>query len=246
MMSKQPEISVIVPVMNEAGNIQPLITDIVLAFAGRQIEIIYVNDASNDETYTELVAEKAKHNCLRVITHNRRSGQSAALRTGILAARADRIATLDGDGQNLPSDLVALETAWQAEKKTFGGLVMAAGVRQKRQDSYGKRVASRWAKRIRAWMLKDQHPDSGCGIKVFDRELFLRLPYFNHIHRFMPALANREGAIVLAVPVGHAARQVGVSKYRILDRLVVGISDILGVWWLIRRSPKSLKSEELE
>jgi len=245
-MSKQPEISVIVPVMNEAGNIEPLITDIVSAFAGRQIEIIYVNDASNDATYAELVAEKAKHSCLRAITHSRRSGQSAALRTGILAARADLIATLDGDGQNLPADLVTLETAWQSEKANFGGLVMAAGVRQNRQDSLGKRIASRWAKRIRAWMLKDQHPDSGCGIKVFDRELFLRLPYFNHIHRFMPALANREGATVLAVHVGHAARQVGVSKYRILDRLIVGISDILGVWWLIRRSPKSLKSEELE
>jgi dolichol-phosphate mannosyltransferase len=245
-MSKQPEISVIVPVMNEAGNIEPLITDIVSAFQGRQIEIIYVDDASNDATHAELVAEKAKHSCLRAITHSHRSGQSAALRTGILAARADLIATLDGDGQNLPADLLTLEIAWQSEKASFGGLVMAAGVRQKRQDSLGKRIASRWAKRIRAWMLKDQHPDSGCGIKVFDRELFLRLPYFNHIHRFMPTLANREGATVLAVPVGHAARQVGVSKYRILDRLIVGISDILGVWWLIRRSPKSLKIEELE
>jgi dolichol-phosphate mannosyltransferase len=244
-MKDHPEISVVVPVMNEAGNIQPLIHAIDAAFAKRSIEIIYVNDASTDNTLDELKAEKAKCKHLRVITHSKRSGQSAALRTGIFAARADRIATLDGDGQNPPADLVDLEQAWQAAKQQHM-LVMVAGVRQKRQDNLGKRMASRWAKRLRAWLLGDSHPDSGCGIKVFDRALFLRMPYFNHIHRFMPILAKREGAEVLAVPVGHAARQVGSSKYGNLDRLLVGIADIRGVMWLMRRSPKQLETQELD
>ncbi|MGB2166560.1 MAG: glycosyltransferase [Candidatus Puniceispirillales bacterium] len=244
-MTHHPEISVVVPVMNEAGNIAPLIHAIDAAFSKRSIEIIYVNDASTDSTLDELKAEKAKRKHLRVINHSKRSGQSAALRTGILSAKADRIATLDGDGQNPPADLVNLEQAWQKAKQHHL-MVMAAGVRQKRQDSLGKRVASRWARRLRAWLLGDSHPDSGCGIKVFDRALFLRMPYFNHIHRFMPILAKREGAEVLAVPVSHAARQIGNSKYGNLDRLLVGIADIRGVRWLMRRSPKMLETQELE
>lgn len=240
-----PEISVVVPVMNEAGNIQPLIVGIEAAFGKRAIEIIYVNDASTDATLDELKAEKATRPHLRIITHSKRSGQSAALRTGIFAARSERIATLDGDGQNPPADLVHLEKVWQQSKQDHD-LVMAAGVRQKRQDNLGKQVASRIAKRLRAWLLGDKHPDSGCGIKVFDRALFLRMPYFNHIHRFMPIIAKREGAEVLAVPVDHAARQVGSSKYGNLDRLLVGIADIRGVMWLMRRSPKNLETQELE
>lgn len=244
-MTNHPDISVIVPVMNEAGNIKPLITAIDEAFANRSIEIIYVNDASTDSTLDELVAEKASRKHLRIINHGKRSGQSAALRTGIFAARAETIATLDGDGQNPPADLVNLENAWQSAKQHHM-LVMAAGVRKKRRDNWGKRIASRWARQFRAWLLGDSHPDSGCGIKVFDRALFLRMPYFNHIHRFMPILAKREGAEVLAVPVGHAARQVGNSKYGNLDRLLVGISDIRGVMWLMRRSPKNLDIHELD
>ena len=184
---------------------------------------------------------KAEVPQLRVVTHMQRSGQSAALRSGIIAATAPLIGTLDGDGQNLPEDLVNLEKEVLAHKP---GLVMAAGVRVNRIDGPAKRYASIFARKIRRWILKDDHPDTGCATKVFDRELFLKLPYFDHIHRFMPPLARREGATVLAVPVGHAARTTGISKYKTLDRLLVGVSDILGVMWLIRRSPKKLDVKE--
>jgi dolichol-phosphate mannosyltransferase len=241
LSSKKPEISIVVPVMNEEGNIRPLIEGIITTFKGRPIEIVYVNDASTDKTAQELLEMKAEVPVLRVLTHVQRSGQSAALRTGIIAATAPLIGTLDGDGQNLPEDLVRLEKEVLARKP---GLIMAAGVRVNRKDGPAKRYASIVARKIRRWMLNDNHPDTGCSTKVFDRELFLKLPYFDHIHRFMPPLARREGATVLAIPVGHAARTAGISKYRTLDRLMVGISDILGVMWLIRRSPKKLEVRE--
>ncbi len=241
--SSAPEISVVVPVMNEAGNITPLVTAILEAFKGRRIEIIYVNDASTDGTADELSALKKTTPQLRVLTHSKRSGQSAALRSGILAATAPLIGTLDGDGQNLPEDLVRLEQDVHANRP---GLVMAAGYRVNRQDGASKRYASIAARKIRRWMLRDDHPDTGCATKVFDREIYLRLPYFDHMHRFMAPLARRDGAKVLACPVGHAARTTGVSKYKTLDRLMVGISDILGVMWLIRRSPKKLDVKEMK
>jgi dolichol-phosphate mannosyltransferase len=239
--SKKPEISIVVPVMNEEGNIKPLIEGIVKAFKGRRIEIVYVNDASTDKTAKELNEMKAQVPALRVLTHSTRSGQSAALRTGIIAAGAPLIGTLDGDGQNLPEDLVKLEKEVLAHRP---GPVMAAGVRVDRKDGPAKRYASIFARKARLWMLDDNHPDTGCATRVFDRELFLKLPYFDHIHRFLPTLARREGATVLAIPVGHAARTAGVSKYKTLDRLMAGISDILGVMWLIRRSPKKLEVKE--
>ena len=245
--SADPEISIIVPVMNEAGNITPLIKAILDAFQGRNIEIIYINDASTDATAHELAEAKSATPQLRILTHSTRSGQSAALRSGILAAHAPLIGTLDGDGQNLPQDLVQLEKDLLAHRQTNGhGLIMAAGFRVNRQDGAAKRYASIAARKIRRWMLRDDHPDTGCATKVFDREIYLRLPYFNHMHRFMAPLARREGATVLACPVGHAARTTGFSKYKTLDRLIVGISDILGVMWLIRRSPKNLDVKEIE
>ena len=242
-----PEISVVVPVLNEAGNIKPLIEAILKTYGKRPIEIIFVDDASNDSTAAELAGLKATTPALRVLTHSRRSGQSAALRSGILAARAPLIATLDGDGQNPPHDLLALEQAVLDNQKAnqFGeGLVMAAGVRVKRQDGAAKRYASLLARQLRWLMLRDDHPDTGCATKVFDRELFLRMPYFDHMHRFMAPLARREGATVLALPVSHAPRQVGQSKYSNLQRMLVGVSDIFGVMWLIRRSPKSADVKE--
>ncbi len=239
--SSAPEISIVVPVMNESGNITPLITAILDAFNGRDIEIIYVNDASTDATAEELSALQKTTPQLRVLTHSKRSGQSAALRSGILAAKAPLIGTLDGDGQNLPEDLVRLEQDVHANRP---GLVMAAGYRVNRQDGASKRYASIAARKIRRWMLRDDHPDTGCATKVFDREIYLRLPYFDHMHRFMAPLARRDGVKVLACPVGHAARTTGISKYKTLDRLMVGISDILGVMWLIRRSPKNLDVKE--
>lgn len=236
-----PEISVVVPVMNEAGNITPLVTAICETYGKRKIEIIYVDDGSSDSTGQELATLKKTIPALRVLTHSQRSGQSAALRTGILAARAPLVATLDGDGQNPPHDLLALEEAVHANRP---GLVMAAGVRVNRRDGLAKRYASILARKLRRFMLRDSHPDTGCATKVFDRELYLLLPYFDHMHRFMAPLARREGATVLAMPVSHAPRQTGQSKYNNLQRLLVGISDILGVMWLIRRSPKSVDVKE--
>ena len=238
---RAPEISVVVPVLNEAGNIEPLVTAILKTFAGRAIEIIYVNDGSTDGTGDELARLKRRAPELRVVTHSGRAGQSQALRSGVLAARAPLIATLDGDGQNPPGDLPALEAAVHRHRP---GLVMAAGFRSRRRDGASKRYASLFARGIRRLMLADSHPDTGCATKVFDRELYLRLPYFNHMHRFLPPLARREGAKVVALPVGHAPRAAGHSKYRTLDRLAVGISDILGVMWLIRRKPGEIEARE--
>lgn len=248
-----PEISVLVPVMNEAGNVRPLIDEICNTFQGRSFEIIYIDDGSTDETEAELQKCVSEIKELRVLRHKKRSGQSVAIRTGLLASRAPLIAVLDGDGQNIPADLPALEKALLAARPNLG---MAGGVRQGRKDSAMKKFASRRAKNLRGWLLKDSHPDSGCGIKIVDREVFLRVPFFNHMHRFMSVLVRREGGVVIEVPVGHRAREQGNSKYGILDRLLVGISDIMGVMWLLSRtnhpeeikeiSPKTLHNNETE
>lgn len=235
----QIEISVLVPVMNEAGNIRPLIDEIAAAFAGRRFEIIYVDDASTDASPAELADSAADVPELRVLRHARRAGQSAAIRTALLRARGTLIAVLDGDGQNVPSDLPNLEAALlQTVPHGSGRVGMAAGIRAKRQDSTLRLMASRGARWIRRTLLADTHPDSGCGIKILHRSLFLELPFFNHMHRFMPSLVRRHGGEVLGVPVAHRARLRGTSKYRILDRLIVGISDVFGVIWLLRRAPR--------
>lgn len=229
------DISVLVPVMNEAGNIRPLIDEICAALQGRSFEIIYINDGSDDGSEAELSAACADIKVLRVFTHENRSGQSAALRTGLMRARGVLTAVLDGDGQNIPADLPNLISALEDIRPAQG---MAGGVRVHRKDTAAKRYASILARWIRRSVLKDTHPDSGCGIKVVDTELFRQLPFFNHMHRFMPALVRREGGEVLAVPVGHRGRMIGSSKYTNFNRMIVGISDLLGVIWLIRRSAK--------
>ncbi len=228
------EISVLVPVMNEAGNIAPLIDEICAVFNGRQFEIIYIDDASTDNTAAELFTLLREVPQLRVLRHAKRSGQSAAIWSGLWQARGVLIGVLDGDGQNVPADFPALETALLNQGDYPA---MAAGIRQRRNDSKARLLASRAAKWIRASLLFDKHPDSGCGIKILPRRLFLQLPFFNHMHRFMPSLVRRHGGAVIGVPVSHRPRQVGDSKYRILDRLIVGISDVLGVIWLLRRAP---------
>jgi len=233
--SNSPEISVLVPVMNEAGNIRPLIDEICGALSGRNFEIIYIDDASNDDSPAELADAQAAVSQLRVLRHHRRAGQSAAIRSGLLRARGHLIAVLDGDGQNVPADLPNLEKALLAGGPAQG---MAAGIRAKRQDSAWRLVASRRARWVRTALLGDTHPDSGCGIKILQRDLFLQLPFFNHMHRFMPSLVRRHGGFVTGVSVAHRPRVQGTSKYRVLDRLLVGISDILGVIWLLRRAPR--------
>ena len=232
------EISVLVPVMNEAGNIRPLVEEISAALAGRSFEIIYVDDASTDDSPAELAACAADIPELRVLRHQTRAGQSAAIRSALLAARGKLIGVLDSDGQNVPADLPALEAALLAETARTGGVGMAAGIRARRQDSPMRLLASRAARWIRRSLLADTHPDSGCGIKILHRSLFLQLPFFNHMHRFMPSLVRRHNGVVVGVEVAHRPRLRGSSKYRILDRLVVGISDIFGVIWLLRRAPR--------
>ena len=238
-----PLLSVVVPVLNEEANVGPLIAEIRAAVAGVcAFEIVFVDDGSTDRTATKLAELRNDVTELRVLTHSKRCGQSAGLRSGISAARGRLIATLDGDGQNDPADIPALLKAWQDD----GGSapLMVTGHRVNRRDTWTKRRASRIANALRRSMLGDDNPDTGCSLKLFERALFLRFPYFDHMHRFMPALAKREGARVAVVPVNHRARHAGTSKYRIFDRLAVGIPDLLGMVWLMRRSPGDLTVTE--
>ena len=236
LATEAPDISILVPVMNEAGNIRPLIDEICLAFASRHFEIIYIDDASDDATAKELEVALADVPQLRVLRHAKRAGQSAAIRSGLLQSNGTLIGILDGDGQNVPKDFAALEDA-VIDASVDGAMVMAAGIRQHRNDNSIRLLASFVARWVRASLLGDSHPDSGCGIKILPRILFMQLPFFNHMHRFMPSLVRRHGGIVLGVPVAHRPRIAGRSKYRILDRLLVGVSDVLGVIWLLRRAP---------
>jgi len=229
-------LSVVVPVYNEADNIRPLVTEIRQALKDRvsRFEIIYVDDASTDGTAGELARLQQEVPELRVVRHGRRSGQSTAIMTGVQHARYGRVATLDGDGQNDPADIPGLiERMDGIDGSPYRMLV---GWRKNRNDSGLRRFSSRVANAIRSRLLQDGTPDTGCGIKLFDRALFLQLPYFDHMHRFMPALAQRAGARVESVPVNHRPRVRGRSKYGLHDRLWVGIVDLLGVRWLLRRS----------
>ena len=237
----------VVPVMNEADNVKPLISEIQQAFAGapgRAYEIVYVDDGSTDTTLTVLQNLRKTISELRVVVHERNSGQSAAIRTGVRAARGRLIVTLDGDAQNDPADIPALMEAYDEEADP--ALRMVAGQRRKRQDSFAKRWASKWANRIRQWALNDQTRDTGCGLKVFSREAFFELPYFDHMHRFLPALMQRQGYAVKLVDVNHRHRLRGQSKYGVLDRALVSVSDLLGVMWLRRRCRLPGATTELE
>ncbi|WP_160000465.1 glycosyltransferase family 2 protein [Roseomonas sp. 18066] len=230
-----PRLSVVIPVRNEAPNIAPLVAEISTALAAIPHEIIYVDDGSTDATAATLAGLMATTPTLRTLRHPRSCGQSAAIVSGVRAARGEWIATLDGDGQNDPADIPALWTFAQAEAAPGAAPLLVAGWRTRRKDTQVKRLSSRWANRIRAKMLGDATPDTGCGLKLFPRELFLRLPAFDHMHRFLPALVLRQGGRVVSQPVNHRPRLQGVSNYGTLDRLAVGITDILGVMWLQKR-----------
>ncbi|TAK38777.1 MAG: glycosyltransferase [Lysobacteraceae bacterium] len=239
----KPALSVVVPVYNEEDNVAPLVAEIVAALRGRiEFEIVYVDDDSKDGTLARLRALKAEVPELRVIHHASQSGQSTAIRNGVKAARGEWIATLDGDGQNDPADIPKLLA--ERDQPGNGGIKLFAGWRVQRMDSGSKRWASKAANAIRSRMLRDATPDTGCGIKLFEREAFLELPHFNHMHRYLPALMQRAGYRTLSVPVGHRHRSTGVSKYNNLNRALVGISDLRGVAWLIRRG-KVTAVEEL-
>lgn len=240
-MSGSPQLSVVVPVHNEEDNVAPLVAEILTALRGRiAFEIVYVDDTSRDATLARLRDLQATTPELRVVRHVTNAGQSTAVRNGVKAARAPWIATLDGDGQNDPADIPALlarRDAAPAEVKLF------AGWRVNRQDSGSKRWASKFANAIRSRLLRDATPDTGCGIKLFEREAFLDLPYFDHMHRYLPALMQRAGWQTVSVPVNHRHRTAGVSKYTNLGRALVGIKDLLGVAWLIQRSRRTAVEE---
>jgi dolichol-phosphate mannosyltransferase len=228
------QLSVVIPVRNEAGNIVPLVGEIVAALdLIAEYEIVYVDDGSTDGTTVEIQALQVDNPRLRLVRHRTSCGQSAAVRTGVKAARGIWIATLDGDGQNDPADIPAL---WRiaGAAPTMPPLLIA-GHRARRRDTWVKRVSSRIANSVRRGMLRDDTPDTGCGLKLFPRALFLDLPAFDHMHRFLPALVLRAGGAVRSVPVNHRPRERGTSKYGTLDRLAVGITDLFGVMWLLRR-----------
>lgn len=228
-----PDISVVVPVHNEQGAAGPLAREIATAFAGRAYEMIFVDDASRDATLAELRALQAELPALRVLGHAMNAGQSRAVRTGVLAARGAIVVTLDGDGQNPPHDAPRLVDALNAAP---ANVALVGGVRAKRQDSGAKRQASLWANRIRKRLLGDDADDTGCGLKAFRREVFLRLPYFDHIHRYLPALMIREGYENRYLDVDHRHRETGQSKYTNWGRLMASVSDLGGVMWLKTRA----------
>lgn len=236
--------SVVVPVYNEEGAVATLVREIdetfLAAFGPEAFEIVFVNDQSRDKTLEILQGLKAECPRLRVLSHEKNSGQSRAIRSGIMAAKADIVVTLDGDGQNPPSEAPKLA---KRLLEAPAHIALVGGERTKRQDSEAKRWASRWANRIRKSLLNDGCNDTGCGLKAMRRDVFLRLPYFDHIHRYIPALINREGFGAEFMSVAHRHRETGVSKYTNWGRLMVAFSDLMGIMWLNRRArnPQSVK-----
>jgi dolichol-phosphate mannosyltransferase len=226
-------VSIVVPVRNEADNVAPLIAEITRALDGRWVyEIIYVNDGSTDATAERLAALMKSHGNLRQLRHANSSGQSAAVRSGVRVARGGIVATLDGDGQNNPAFLPDLVSAIEHGGGRVG---LAAGQRVGRKDTGFKKMQSRIANGVRKAILRDGTRDTGCGLKAFPREVFLSMPYFDGLHRFLPALVRREGFDIAYVDVIDRPRHSGVSNYGFFDRLWIGIMDLAGVWWLIRR-----------
>jgi dolichol-phosphate mannosyltransferase len=237
------KLSVVIPVCNEADNVGPLAREIQAALVDHQpFEIIFIDDGSTDGT---VAAVKAAHAGgipeIRLLEHSQRCGQSRAVCTGVEAARAEWVATLDGDGQNDPADIPELVKAVMAGDDS---LRLIMGNRTTRKDTWLRRISSRVANRVRGGLLRDGTPDTGCGIKLMHRATFMRLPWFNHMHRFLPALYQRAGARVVSVPVRHRPRTRGVSKYGLSNRLWVGIVDLFGVRWLILRNSPPIRIRE--
>jgi dolichol-phosphate mannosyltransferase len=239
-----PAVSIVVPVRNEAGNIAPLVAEIAAALgSGIAFEIVYVNDGSTDATQAELTGLMASRPWLRQIKHATSCGQSAAVRTGAAHARAPVVVTLDGDGQNNPAFIPELLRALEAGAPRIG---LIAGQRMGRKDTSFKKFQSRIANGVRSSVLRDGTRDTGCGLKAFRRDLFLSLPYFDGLHRFLPALIRREGYEIGYVDVVDRQRGAGVSNYGMWDRLWIGILDLAGVWWLIRRKRRVPEVSEVK
>jgi len=241
MNQNEPAVSVVVPVRNEAGNIAPLVKEIAAALGARTFEVVYVNDGSTDVTDAELKELMAQYPWLRRVRHRQSCGQSAAVRSGVAAARGAIVITIDGDGQNDPRFIPELLRALEQGGPRLG---LIAGQRVKRKASAFKRLQSRIANMVRELILRDGTRDTGCGLKAFRRDVFLRLPYFDGLHRFLPALIRREGYAIGYVDVVDRPRGQGVSNYGLWDRLWVGILDLGGVWWLVRRRKRIPEVEE--
>jgi dolichol-phosphate mannosyltransferase len=238
-------LSVVVPVKDEADNVGPLASEIARAVGqDGSVEIVFVDDGSADGTPERLLQLKQEIPTLRIIRHVVNAGQSRAIRTGVRAARAGMIVTLDGDGQNDPADIAKVLAPFHAAADA-AQIGMVSGVRVKRRDSIKKRLASSLANRFRRRMLNDGAADIGCGLKAFRRDAYLALPYFDHMHRYLAALMLREGYKVQYVPVGHRPRVHGRSKYGVWDRLGEGLTDIFGVLWLQKRARTPLDAMEL-
>ncbi|MFC3907848.1 glycosyltransferase family 2 protein [Legionella dresdenensis] len=240
-MSKLNELSVIIPVYNEVDNVENLYLEIVAALPENQFifEVIFIDDGSKDGTREKLLALSACHSNLRVLCHKQNYGQSAGLISGAKAARYPVLVTLDGDGQNDPADISLLFNHFSNEK------VVVLGNRTKRDDNWLRKFSSRTGNTVRQLFLKDDCPDTGCSLKLFPRDAFLSLPHFNHLHRFLPALFKRAGYQLVNVPVNHRPRWFGQSKYGVMNRLFVGIHDLIGVRWLLKRrcAPEILVNE---
>ena len=243
-MAETLEFSVVVPVHNESGNVEALAREIATALDGRAYEMIFVDDASTDETRSELAELKETFPALRILSHRKNAGQSRAIRTGVQAARGRVVGTLDGDGQNDPADLPDLYRALTRQDAPEK-LAMVMGRRASRKDTAWKRFGSRFANSIRKRMLRDDCDDSGCGIKVLRREVYLTLPYFDHMHRYMPALVRADGYDVEYMDVNHRERGAGRSKYTNFGRLWAALSDLRGVTWLIRRRRNPAGADEI-
>lgn len=238
------DVSVVVPVYNEEENVAGLVAEIAAAMEGRAYEMIFVDDCSTDGTSQALQDAKSRHPQLRVLRHGANAGQSRSVRSGVMEARAPVVATLDGDGQNDPADVPHLvDQLTRSDAPSH--LSMVGGRRVNRQDSAWKKFGSRFGNGVRKWLLNDQADDTGCGIKVFRRQAFLRLPYFDHLHRFLPALMLREGFEIEFADVNHRERQHGVSKYSNIGRLLASLSDLLGVMWLNSRARLPADVEEV-
>ena len=235
-------ISVVIPCKNEVDNLPELIGEIETALAGRDFEIIVVDDGSDDGTGARVEALMRERGHIRLVGHAASCGQSAAVRTGLLYARNAIVVTIDGDGQNDPAFMPALVDRLEAGG---AGTALAAGQRLKRTDSGAKKLASRFANKLRGAILKDGTRDSGCGLKAIRREVFLLFPYFDGWHRYLPALAIREGYGVTHLDVVDRNRRHGTSKYGIWDRALVGALDLIGVWWLLRRRKRVPKATEI-
>ena len=231
--SDTPRFAVVAPMLNEAENVERMVREIAEACAPNgPFEAIFVNDGSTDATADRIAELRTEFPWLREVRHAQPCGQSAAVRSGVLAAVAPIVCTIDGDGQNPPAEIPALVAPLLAGTEGVG---LVAGQRVDRQDTASKKIASRLANRLRAAILRDKTRDTGCGLKAFPREVFLSLPFFDHIHRYLPALVKREGLDVVLVDVSHRARDGGTSKYTNFGRAMVGLTDLIGVWWLLRR-----------